>query len=339
MKNKIEDADSDINELLSADEVDSKLRSPYIQHGYRHPNLSARKCMLSVFKCNNETCNFWTHFGPCLYLLYTSWVYFKENSISNPLMWPLVSYVFIACLLFLTSALAHAFCTMSPKELGLRKGDASNIHDLMFLLDFSTISMQVVGSGQGFFFYLGVPESQYTLYDSPSCFFTVCLLMSIVATYLTGTTMMNTTKQTSYMAVGSTATLYIFSLSPFIFKLHQTKMASKDDVELKNLFFGQIFLYIIGALLYGFKIPERMAPGYFDYFGNSHNLMHIITAMGHCKIFSIFVKAISVQKKLPIYKITIWNTLGVVVICAVVNLFIAVGMFFYWDEQEHEKDS
>lgn len=38
--------------------------------------------------------------------------------------------------------------------------------------------------------------------------------------------------------------------------------------------------YIIGTLLYTFKIPECFYPGGFDYIGNSHNLFHIFIAIG-----------------------------------------------------------
>ncbi|KAG0737372.1 hypothetical protein G6F57_002821 [Rhizopus arrhizus] len=33
--------------------------------------------------------------------------------------------------------------------------------------------------------------------------------------------------------------------------------------------------YISGALIYGFRFPERMKPGAFNYFGASHQIFHI----------------------------------------------------------------
>lgn len=32
--------------------------------------------------------------------------------------------------------------------------------------------------------------------------------------------------------------------------------------------------YIVGAVIYGSRFPERFAKGKFDYIGNSHNIWH-----------------------------------------------------------------
>jgi adiponectin receptor len=41
-----------------------------------------------------------------------------------------------------------------------------------------------------------------------------------------------------------------------------------------------ILVYLIGAIVYGSKVPERWCPGMFDYFGGSHNLWHIAVLGG-----------------------------------------------------------
>lgn len=33
-------------------------------------------------------------------------------------------------------------------------------------------------------------------------------------------------------------------------------------------------LYIVGAAIYAMRIPERFAPGKFDFFGSSHQIFH-----------------------------------------------------------------
>jgi len=33
-------------------------------------------------------------------------------------------------------------------------------------------------------------------------------------------------------------------------------------------------LYIVGATIYALRIPERFAPGKFDFFGSSHQIFH-----------------------------------------------------------------
>ena len=66
---------------LPKEKVQGRLRKAYIQNGYRHLNLSARECLHSIFKWNNETANFWTHFVPCSFLICTYWMHFSEHSI------------------------------------------------------------------------------------------------------------------------------------------------------------------------------------------------------------------------------------------------------------------
>lgn len=37
----------------------------------------------------------------------------------------------------------------------------------------------------------------------------------------------------------------------------------------------QGLLYIVGAMIYALRIPERFAPGKFDKFGSSHQIFHV----------------------------------------------------------------
>jgi adiponectin receptor len=34
-------------------------------------------------------------------------------------------------------------------------------------------------------------------------------------------------------------------------------------------------LYLVGALLYGYRVPERFVPGRLDLAVNSHNIFHV----------------------------------------------------------------
>lgn len=51
----------------------------------------------------------------------------------------------------------------------------------------------------------------------------------------------------------------------------------------KALFAWRLFVFyallFVGAILYLSKIPERLSPGTFDYFGASHQLWHILVLM------------------------------------------------------------
>ena len=52
-----------------------------------------------------------------------------------------------------------------------------------------------------------------------------------------------------------------------------------DDIILLNWYLGGIS-YIIGALFYILRFPERKFPGTFDYFGASHQIFHVLVFFG-----------------------------------------------------------
>ena len=248
-------------------------------------------------------------------------------------MWPLVSFECLAAFVFLMSSIAHTFCVMSPKMLGFQIHShckhqvSSNVHDLLFLLDFAGISMLMVGAGQGYFFYSGTSVSPITLYDSPSIFFTVSLVISSFATYLTGISMLTKVSNNSLFAVASFALPYVFSTSPFVHKLYKKENESIGDKALTSMFHRQFFYFLVGALVHAIKIPERFAPGKFDFIGNSHNLMHIFTALGIFQTNSLFVEELSMRDYQPIPGIAIWNKFGVLLLCIVSNVTVA-GLLF-----------
>jgi adiponectin receptor len=41
-------------------------------------------------------------------------------------------------------------------------------------------------------------------------------------------------------------------------------------------------LYILGAFIYAFRVPERWFPGKFDIIGHSHQIFHCLVVAGAC---------------------------------------------------------
>ena len=39
-------------------------------------------------------------------------------------------------------------------------------------------------------------------------------------------------------------------------------------------------IYLLGALLFATRFPERLAPGRFDYWGQSHQIHHLCSGAG-----------------------------------------------------------
>lgn len=62
------------------------------------------------------------------------------------------------------------------------------------------------------------------------------------------------------------------------------QLATTRGVEWAYYFYApvtkSILVYLLGAVLYASKVPERWFPGMFDYVGCSHNIWHIAVLSG-----------------------------------------------------------
>ncbi|QLG75009.1 hypothetical protein HG535_0H03360 [Zygotorulaspora mrakii] len=50
-------------------------------------------------------------------------------------------------------------------------------------------------------------------------------------------------------------------------------------VQLRFVGWEALF-YLSGAVIYGYRIPETIAPGKFDFFGSSHQIFHVLVVIG-----------------------------------------------------------
>ena len=51
------------------------------------------------------------------------------------------------------------------------------------------------------------------------------------------------------------------------------------NIKLINWYLGGIS-YVVGALFYILRIPEKIFPGKFDFFGASHQIFHVLVFFG-----------------------------------------------------------
>lgn len=58
-------------------------------------------------------------------------------------------------------------------------------------------------------------------------------------------------------------------------------------------------LYIIGAAIYAFRVPERWAPGKFDIWGSSHQIFHVLILIAAATHLVGLIKAFDYQHSLP----------------------------------------
>ncbi|XP_045164934.2 adiponectin receptor protein-like [Mercenaria mercenaria] len=232
----------------------------YLVFGHRLPLNSFKACFRSVFQIHTETGNIWTHLLGMI--AFISIAAYTLSSRYIDWMWQdiTVHSVFfggaILCLTF--SWLFHTvFC------------HSENVSKLFGKLDYCGITLLIVGSF--------VPSLYYAFF----CHFvahmvylvsiivlgTSCIIVSLFDKF--GTPAYRPLRAGLFIGLGLTGVIptihliTIVGIYPAMYEyavLHLLTMA---------------FLYIGGALMYAYRIPESLYPGKFDIWFHSHQIFHV----------------------------------------------------------------
>ncbi|KAM6331115.1 membrane progestin receptor delta isoform 2-T2 [Alca torda] len=226
--------------------------------GYRHPKSSALDCVLSSFQMTNETVNIWTHFLPAWYFVWRFLVLSSSLDLwRDPYHWPLLIYLLLVCLYPFASSCAHTFSSMSARA-----------RHICYFCDYGALSLYSLGCAFAYGAY-AMPDhwvsGVWHRYFVPAA-----ALNSFVCTGLSCYSRFPELERPRLSKVLRTAAF----VYPFLY----------DNIPLfcRLLFFfwsncpwsdavaGYCY-HLLFALLTGFlfasHLPERLAPGRFDYIG------------------------------------------------------------------------
>eukprot|EP01100_Stratorugosa_tubuloviscum_P001509 TRINITY_DN1334_c0_g1_i1.p1 TRINITY_DN1334_c0_g1~~TRINITY_DN1334_c0_g1_i1.p1 ORF type:complete len:386 (-),score=135.80 TRINITY_DN1334_c0_g1_i1:15-1172(-) len=238
---------TDTWKLYSITETPNYLRSAYILNGYR-VHFSLRLSLLSVIKLHNETWNVWTHligffffFGIMLYSL-TTWL--ANGDWVDKIMfsiWAITAQVMLAC-----STIFHTCNCMSKSAFSCTAK-----------LDYSGISALIVGSYYPLLYY--VFYCNRTLQIAYTASITVLGLITLFISFIPffQQPKYSTVRALTFIGIGAFA-LAIFPHAFILIGFHELW-----PLVWRLLVMGG--LYVGGATIYATKIPERWAPGKFDY--------------------------------------------------------------------------
>ena len=178
--------------------------------------------------------------------------------------WPIFVIILaaIACLSF--SSIFHLVGIMNAKYF-----------NILNRFDYGGISLLISGSCY--------PPYYYFFYYSPTFKYLYLILISVfgVGTFLYSLTDdFNKPQRRSLRGV----LFLIFGLCTGVPILHMAFFGDYiegygDDIILLNWYLGGIS-YIIGAIFYILRFPEKQFPGRFDYFGASHQIFHVLVFFG-----------------------------------------------------------
>ena len=284
-----EAAEKMVHQLLHRNQVPPIFREPYIIEGYRKPDTTFMYACKSAFRWSNDVGNFWTHFIPlCIFILWFVLEWKWRIDFTDPYFYPLACLWVgsFCCTLF--SSIAHLLGCMSYK-----------INSICFFLDYVGISALVLGGGIAAYFYCLPLGSTLLVYKYP--LLTSNLLLVFGATLLTGLSRFYWYHYRFAIRIATFLFPYLTTSYPSFIHMLTTCLPTSKDCTVDNAFhyilketiiFVAIFFYIT-------KIPERYAPGKFDYVLHSHQFFHIMSALQMCfLLYSVPIDAISRRKAL-----------------------------------------
>ncbi|BHF61275.1 Adiponectin receptor protein 2 [Sparganum proliferum] len=233
----------------------------FLIRGHRPALNSYWGCFKSVFRIHTETGNIWTHLLGCV-LFAAIFTYFMIEA-PHSIQWQdkLVIGAFftgaVVCLGF--SCLFHTLCCHSVKVARFANK-----------LDYAGIAILTIGSFIPFLYYtFYCGKWQMIFYTALICVLGMAaILVSMIDKFATP------------RFRGLRAGVFIgLGLSGVIPAMHYTIVAgwesAVNDASLGWLILMAV-LYIGGALLYAFRIPERLVPGCFDLWFQSHQIFHVL---------------------------------------------------------------
>lgn len=249
------------------DEVPKHLQTnSFILTGYRY-DLSCSECATSLFFFHNETLNIWTHsIGFAVF----TWFLIRDFITSNPDENFLLAASIgdnLVLLFYIASILS---CMTASTMLHLFSGCSVKSYNTCLQLDLWGITLATLAS-----FVSGL-HLLFKCHLYTRIFYqlaTVVLIMIVVMHHAS-----------KHDDVIDSAGFIAVSLAGFVPLFHGIYINGLRPDTLH--FVGNIIIFYIlfgvGVFFFLTKIPERFAPGCFDYVGASHQLWHIFSLAAFC---------------------------------------------------------
>ncbi|XP_068597849.1 membrane progestin receptor gamma-B [Brachionichthys hirsutus] len=320
-------------QVFTINQVPQAFHEDSIISGYRHPHSSATDCILSLFHMTNETLNIWTHFLPSWYFLWklvsvvlilTAW--------QESFTWPLVVYLVSCCIYPLLSSCAHTFNSMSAQA-----------RHICFFFDYGALSFYSLGSAMSYSAYV-FPDKWvnnfFHRYYIPIAVFNTIACTSMACYSRLGSpfwqhshdvanrfSKFQSPKFNKSLRVVAFAFPYLFDNIPLFYRVFLCVGEGCTDNDTNTLHCYHIALAFLTGFLFATHLPERLAPGSFDFIGHSHQLFHVSGIFAtHFQMRAIEQDMLTrrtwlLQHSIPI---TFANSVGAALFCVVVNLLIII---------------
>jgi len=238
----------------------------FLRKGHRPPLPNFKECFKSIFRIHTETGNIWTHLMGVVAFIGLS-VYFvlrPLNEIDHQEKAVFMTFFAGAIVCMGLSFTFHTVCCHQNKFIG----------QLFAKFDYCGIAFLTVGSFVPWLYY-----SFYCDYTPKVIYLTIVVILGISAVIVSLWDKFGTPSLRPFRAT----VFIVFGLSGIAPATHYAVVngweKSISEAALGWLIFMGV-LYITGALLYAFRVPERFFPGKVDILFHSHQLFHCFVIAG-----------------------------------------------------------
>jgi len=227
--------------------------------GHRPPLPSFSACFRSIFRIHTETGNIWTHLIGCLAFVTLAVYTLVWSELQTEERWVFAAFFAGAILCLGFSCVFHTVHCHSE-----------TVGKLFSKLDYVGISFLILGSLVPWLYY-----SFYCQYQPKVIYLSVAAVLGVSAIVVS---LWDEFAEPEYRSLRA-GVFIAFGLSGAIPAIHYAVMEGwMNAITYASL--GWLILmgalYILGALLYAGRIPERYFPGKCDIWFQSHQIFHVL---------------------------------------------------------------
>ncbi|XP_035677963.1 uncharacterized protein LOC118416809 isoform X5 [Branchiostoma floridae] len=236
----------------------------YLKGSHRPPMPSFRSCFRSMFRIHSETGNIWTHFLGCLAFIAVA-IYFLVKRSSADMHHPLIEK-FVCGAFFLGAVLCLGFSWIFHTVYCHSERTAK----IFGRLDYSGISLMIMGSFVPWLYYTYYCKevAQYTYLAIVMALGICCIVISLWEKF--SEPRFRAFRACMFLGLGCSGVVPVIH---YLISDGFNMAITAGQVGWLGL---MGLLYIVGAVMYATRVPERFFPGKFDLWFHSHQIFHVL---------------------------------------------------------------
>ncbi|KFQ07104.1 Membrane progestin receptor gamma-B, partial [Leptosomus discolor] len=206
-----------------------------------------------------------------------------------PPAWPLLAYLLTCCIYPLASSCAHTFSTMSTRA-----------RHICYFFDYAALSMYSLGSALAYSAYVFPAEWVDSTFHR--CYVPVAVFNTLVSTSLSCYSRFLEVEQPRFSKASRTLAFvypYLFDSIPLFYRFYLCAAESCTEAAVLLHYKHTVFAFLT-CFIFASHLPERLAPGHFDYIGHSHQVFHVCGILGtHFQLEAITLDMAERRRRLP----------------------------------------